>query len=97
MSHHSLFLEVGSESRRARSWQWDGAFMPKSSSSPSADPPAANFYVHAPARTDPSACPVGHDAITVLVPAPALSEASTEAYNTGERAHALPGPCPFLV
>jgi phytoene dehydrogenase-like protein len=28
--------------------------------------------VHAPARTDPTACPPGHDAVMVLVPAPVL-------------------------
>ena len=31
-------------------------------------PDEPSFYVHAPARTDPSAAPVGQDTLTVLVP-----------------------------
>ena len=50
-----------------------------------------NFYVHAPARTDPSACPKGHDAITVLVPcaptpSPAVMMTSTAAAAAREAA-----------
>jgi len=37
------------------------------------DEQAFNFYVHAPARTDPSCCPPGGDALTVLVPVPLAS------------------------
>jgi phytoene dehydrogenase-like protein len=38
-----------------------------------------NFYVHAPSRTDPSACPPDTDAITVLVPcAPTNGECAGE-------------------
>mmetsp|Transcript_33471 Transcript_33471/g.48527 ORF Transcript_33471/g.48527 Transcript_33471/m.48527 type:complete len:432 (+) Transcript_33471:426-1721(+) len=37
---------------------------------------AFNFYVHAPSRTDPSCCPAGSDAITVLVPVPPLRDSS---------------------
>ena len=35
---------------------------------------ACNFYVHAPARTDPTVCPEGHDAITILVPVSPLEK-----------------------
>ena len=48
-----------------------------------------NFYVHAPARTDPSACPQGHDAITVLVPcAPTPSPATIKSTSSGAAAAA---------
>jgi phytoene dehydrogenase-like protein len=48
---------------------WTSVTQPDSSSF---NPDAFNFYVHAPERTDPSCCPDGHDAITVLVPVPPL-------------------------
>uniref|UniRef100_A0A7S2R9P3 Amine oxidase domain-containing protein n=1 Tax=Rhizochromulina marina TaxID=1034831 RepID=A0A7S2R9P3_9STRA len=76
LSHHTLFLEAQSEARRQQSWEWESAFSSRGEG-------PANFYVHAPARTDPSACPEGHDAITVLVPAPGLRPSSEEAYDTG--------------
>lgn len=49
-------------------WQaWDSVFV-----SNVFDARHCNFYVHAPARSDGSVCPVGHDALTVLVPCPLL-------------------------
>lgn len=42
--------------------------LPTANSYAGFNPDAFNFYVHAPSRTDQSACPLGHDAITVLVP-----------------------------
>jgi phytoene dehydrogenase-like protein len=44
---------------------------------------AFNFYVHAPSRTDRSACPPGTDAVTVLVPVPPLPPDSTYAGSGG--------------
>jgi hypothetical protein len=41
-------------------------------SPPAAAPDGFNFYCAAPARTDASVCPQGHDAIMVLVPCPLL-------------------------
>lgn len=35
-----------------------------------------NFYAAAPARTDPSVCPEGSDAVMVLVPCPTLPDSA---------------------
>jgi phytoene desaturase (3,4-didehydrolycopene-forming) len=68
LAHHTLFLS----SRITTSWhnteQGRGGFNPES---------GVNFYVHAPSRTDASACPLGCDAITVLVPVPPLPDSDT--------------------
>lgn len=45
---------------------------PSSSLKTTAD--SLNFYVAAPARTDPSVCPAGSDAIMVLVPCPSIPD-----------------------
>lgn len=37
-------------------------------------PSSFNFYVAAPARTDPSVCPAGSDAMMVLVPCPSIPD-----------------------
>ena len=63
LSHHTLYLSKHYRSSWATVEQPDSARF-------SAD--SFNFYVHAPSRTDPSVCPIGHDAITVLVPVPPL-------------------------
>eukprot|EP01035_Chromulina_nebulosa_P029383 gene29383-38940_t len=63
LQHHTLFLS----SSYAASW----ACVEDSEDAPF-NPDAFNFYVHAPARTDPSCCPEGCDAVTVLVPVPPL-------------------------
>ena len=44
-------------------------------------PDEPSFYVHAPARTDPSAAPVGEDTLTVLVPAGHLDEGSVQDWD----------------
>eukprot|EP00898_Chlorokybus_atmophyticus_P008712 jgi/Chlat1/8842/Chrsp91S00684 len=54
--HHSIFLSDEYEK------SWNRASDPRSLCE------RPNFYVHAPARTDPTAAPAGCDAITVLVP-----------------------------
>ncbi|CAM9289030.1 unnamed protein product, partial [Heterosigma akashiwo] len=66
LSHHSVFLSNDYEE------SWASIF------SRNEMPRSGNFYVHAPARTDPSVCPEGHDAIMVLVPCPVLSSASND-------------------
>ena len=63
LSHHTLYLSKHYRSSWATVEQPDSARF-------SAD--SFNFYVHAPSRTDPTVCPIGHDAITVLVPVPPL-------------------------
>jgi phytoene desaturase len=44
-------------------------------------PDEPSFYVHAPARTDPSAAPVGEDTLMVLVPAGHLDEGLTQDWD----------------
>jgi phytoene desaturase (3,4-didehydrolycopene-forming) len=42
-----------------------------------------NFYLHAPARTDPSAAPDGHDSIMVLLPVANIQQRSgNDSYDT---------------
>lgn len=65
LPQHSIFLSKHYEQ------SWKAVEQPDTSSF---QPDAFNFYVHAPSRTDPSVCPAGHDAITVLVPVPPLSQ-----------------------
>jgi phytoene dehydrogenase-like protein len=44
-------------------------------------PDEPSFYVHAPARTDPSAAPIGQDTLMVLVPAGHLDTHITQNWN----------------
>jgi len=60
LSHHSVFLTEDYEE------SWKAIFTHNRM------PGKGNFYVHAPARSDDSVCPEGHDAIMVLVPCPHL-------------------------
>ncbi len=64
LQHHNLFLSP----RIGTSWEntKDGRTFDAAR--------GVNFYVHAPARTDRTACPEGCDAITVLVPVPPISQ-----------------------
>lgn len=66
LAHHTVFLSTD--------WKgsWDSAFgkLPGGELGE-----RFNFYAAAPARTDPSVCPEGSDAIMVLVPCPTLSDA----------------------
>ena len=64
LAHHTLFLSGADEAA-----SWASVTQPDTSSF---NPDAFNFYVHAPERTDPTCCPPGQDAITVLVPVPPL-------------------------
>jgi phytoene desaturase (3,4-didehydrolycopene-forming) len=64
LCHHNILFS--SEYERS----WDAVNAPDTGAF---NPTAFNCYVHAPSRTDPSCCPVGHDAITVLVPVPPLT------------------------
>ena len=45
-------------------------------------PDEPSFYVHAPARTDPSAAPVGEDTLMILVPVGHLDTGSTQDWDT---------------
>lgn len=64
LAHHSIFISKHYDtSWRSVEYPDKAPFLPH----------AFNFYVHAPSRTDPTACPVGKDAITILVPVPPLS------------------------
>ena len=69
LAHHSLFLSSAPEKQ-----SWATIHSPNSASW---DPTAFNFYVHAPSRTDPTCCPLGHDALTILVPVPPLTVRSS--------------------
>lgn len=66
LAHHNIFCA----SDRRLSWRFletDHVY-----SGGGFDVDNSNFYVHCPERSDPTACPAGHDAITVLVPVPPL-------------------------
>lgn len=79
LRHHNVFLATGSGNDDAAAREsWEGLFTRNKF-----DPERFNFYVHAPASTDPSVCPRGHDAIMVLVPCPILGP--EEAENEAER------------
>ncbi|CAM6092932.1 unnamed protein product [Calypogeia fissa] len=67
LNHHNIFLSESYER------SWDRA----TDASSFLDQP--NFYLHAPSRTDPSVCPTGTDAITVLLPVAHFGEG----YNKG--------------
>lgn len=73
LAHHTLFLSKEYKDSWKAVEDPDGACF---------DPQCFNFYVHAPSRTDQSACPVGHDAITVLVPVPPLPTMTTTKVET---------------
>ena len=77
LAHHTLFLGDMGEC-------WECVKRPDGSTF---DGEKFNFYVHAPSRSDPSTCPDGHDAITVLVPVPPLPLAAAGAAE-GEAAQA---------
>lgn len=62
LAHHSVFL----------SGDWHESWS--RATSPSTLQSFPNFYVHAPARTDPGAAPEGHDSIMVLLPVANLRE-----------------------
>lgn len=51
---------------------------------PSLEPKSFNFYAAAPARTDPSVCPEGSDAIMVLVPCPSIPDDYTGKIDDGD-------------
>mmetsp|Transcript_16493 Transcript_16493/g.15815 ORF Transcript_16493/g.15815 Transcript_16493/m.15815 type:complete len:582 (+) Transcript_16493:95-1840(+) len=71
LSHHTLYLSKSYKN------SWKVVDKPDSAAF---NPREFNFYVHAPSRTDPSACPPGHDAITILVPVPPLPKANEGHY-----------------
>lgn len=73
--HHTLFLSDSYDH------SWRTVEHPDNASF---DPKKFNFYVHAPSRTDPSCCPAGTDAVTVLVPVPPLGMDDSRKYNTAE-------------
>ncbi|CBJ25802.1 conserved unknown protein [Ectocarpus siliculosus] len=74
LSHHTVFLSTD--------WKasWDSAFgkLPGGELGES-----FNFYAAAPARTDPSVCPEGSDAIMVLVPCPSIPDDYTGKIDDG--------------
>ncbi|KAJ1439698.1 hypothetical protein B484DRAFT_391644 [Ochromonadaceae sp. CCMP2298] len=67
-SHHSLFISQHYRDSWRAVEDLDTGAMGFNAS-------AFNFYVHAPSRTDRSACPAGYDALIVLVPVPPLPSA----------------------
>lgn len=64
LSHHTLYLSKSYKN------SWNVVDNPDDSSF---NPKEFNFYAHTPSRTDSTVCPIGHDAITVLVPVPPLA------------------------
>lgn len=110
LAHHSIFLggldeplaeeREGGKSRR-QAWDWEGLGKGPQPTGQQGQQDQqgqpVNFYVHAPSRSDPSACPEGHDAITILVPCPTVDEEPDAHPNEGRsvvRAFAHP-PVPF--
>lgn len=73
LSHHTLFLSKTYKN------SWNVVDNPDIAAF---NPEEFNFYVHCPSRTDNTACPVGHDAVTVLVPVPPLCKTGS---NTDRR------------
>jgi phytoene dehydrogenase-like protein len=87
LRHHTTFLAAREEEVEAEGGRKEGG---RSGAKEGIDPAKAaweavfkdkrfdgrflNFYVHAPARTDTSVCPPGHDAVMVLVPCPVLGK-----------------------
>lgn len=69
LSHHTLFLSKTYKN------SWNVVDNPDVASF---NPEEFNFYVHCPSRTDSTACPVGHDAVTVLVPVPPLCKTGSD-------------------
>eukprot|EP00899_Mesostigma_viride_P004237 jgi/Mesvir1/13814/Mv15968-RA.1 len=69
--HHSVFLSDEYEA----SW--------RRASTAQQLPRRPNFYVHAPARTDPSVAPEGKDAITVLLPVANLQQQQEQQKQQG--------------
>lgn len=69
LSHHTLFLSKSYKN------SWNVVDNPDIASF---NPEEFNFYVHCPSRTDSTACPVGHDAVTVLVPVPPLCKTGSD-------------------
>eukprot|EP00808_Paulinella_micropora_P007371 g41353.t1 len=70
LGHHTICLSKDYE----RSWA-----ILEAAANHSVLPADFNFYVHAPARTDPSAAPEGGDSIMVLVPTPPLPAGLSDA------------------
>jgi len=73
LAHHTIFFSNQFE----KSWK-----VVESPDEAAFDPEACNFYVHAPSRTDATVCPIGHDAITILVPVPPLTLIQSSSANT---------------
>lgn len=80
LQHHNVFFS--SEYERS----WDAVSNPEHGAF---DPSTFNFYVHCPSRTDQSCCPVGHEAITVLVPVPPLSKSGSQKLDLQSIRHAV--------
>ena len=70
LGHHNVFLSGGYRDSFDRIFK--GHTLP--------DEPS--FYVHAPARTDPSAAPAGQDTLFVLVPVGHIDEATPQDWET---------------
>jgi phytoene desaturase (3,4-didehydrolycopene-forming) len=68
LNTHNVFLVGGSRSQAEASWH---VLRMEGIADDGKDVPF-NFYVHRPSKTDPSAAPVGCDAIMVLVPCQTL-------------------------
>lgn len=68
LTHHSIFFSLNYKE------SWKTVENPDTSIF---NTNAFNFYVHAPLRSDLSAAPEGHDAITVLVPVPPIRKQNT--------------------
>jgi phytoene desaturase (3,4-didehydrolycopene-forming) len=80
LTHHSLFLSADYKGSWAVVEGTRETTQGKESGGGAFNPQAMNFYVHAPCRTDPTACPTGHDAVTVLVPIPLIPKDIQNAY-----------------
>ena len=81
LNTHNVFLVASSRDAAEQSWRCLRAPQDKSS-----DLEPFNFYVHRPTHTDPTAAPLGCDAITVLVPCSTLQRIPECAHRTRDEA-----------
>ena len=75
LSHHTLFLSKSYKN------SWNVVDQPDNASFNQKE---FNFYVHCPSRTDSTVCPIGHDAVTILVPVPPLSKSNINNNNNND-------------
>jgi len=77
--HHNIFL--GKDQPGA----WAEVFGTKGMTPTEIRLTDPNFYVHAPSRTDPTACPPGYDSVMALVPVPHITPDFPQDYEAATK------------